>query len=61
MGWTHERLHPPKMPPPEPLAPGAGLLQRLVALAARIPLDLSRDESAALLQYLALLARWNTT
>lgn len=50
-----------QMRPPEQPAPGAALQQRLEALAARIPLPISRSEADALIQYLALLQRWNAT
>ena len=49
------------MQPPEQLAQSAELQRRLEALAARIPLEITTRESAALLRYLALLQRWNTT
>jgi len=39
----------------------AALQQRLATLAARIPLTLSARESGLLMQYLALLQRWNAT
>ena len=49
------------MQSPEQLAQSAELQRRLEALAARIPLEITTRESAALLRYLALLQRWNTT
>ena len=49
------------MQPPERPALGAALQQRLEALAARIPMAISGQESDALVQYLALLQRWNAT
>ena len=42
-------------------ATAAALQQRLDALAARIPLAITSHESDALMQYLALLQRWNAT
>ena len=49
------------MQPPEPPALDAALQQRLEVLAARIPLTVTARESGALMEYLALLQRWNTT
>ena len=49
------------MRPPEQPALGAALQVRLETLAARIPLAITGHESDALMQYLALLQRWNAT
>ena len=46
---------------PEESAIGEALQLRLEALAARIPLAITGRERDALMQYLALLHRWNST